>query len=53
MISGFSATVPRPALTRLRRMAGVTSVTEDGSVRLAGKAPKGPASSGTPPTGAP
>ena len=27
--SGFSATVPRPALTRLRRMVGVTSVTVD------------------------
>ena len=33
VISGFSATVPRPALTRLGRMAGVTSVTEDGSAR--------------------
>jgi serine protease AprX len=46
VISGFSATVPRPALTRLRRMAGVTSVTEDGLVQLAGKAPKGPAQFG-------
>ena len=46
MISGFSATVPRPALTRLRRMAGVTSVTVDGSVQLAGKAPKGAAQFG-------
>jgi serine protease AprX len=46
VISAFSATVPRPALTRLRRMAGVTSVSVDGSVQLAGKAPKGAAAFG-------
>jgi len=49
----LSATVPSSALTRLNRMVGVTSVTVDGAVRVAGKAPKGAASSGTTPTGAP
>ncbi|HJU01614.1 MAG TPA: S8 family serine peptidase [Actinomycetes bacterium] len=46
VISGFSATVPRPALTRLARMAGVTSVTVDGAVQVSGKAPKGAAAFG-------
>jgi serine protease AprX len=46
LISGFSATVPSSALTRLNRMAGVTSVTVDGAVRMAGKAPKGAAQFG-------
>jgi serine protease AprX len=46
VISGFAATLPGPALTRLGRMAGVTSVTVDGAVQLSGKAPKGAAQFG-------
>jgi hypothetical protein len=53
VISGFAATLPGPALTRLGRMAGVTSVTVDGAVQMAARPPRARPSSATTPTGAP